>query len=228
MFSLRSCLKFKTGLGFTLIELLIVIAIILILIAIALPNFLAAQLRAKVTNARGCLQAYRTANEAYQSDHFRYAPDVDGSENIPGTNRPWETVMFLPPYGLRCSESEICTYVMLTTPIPYIKDFCYEPFIPQRDVSLRGKDLSLFEYATYEASGGGPRNLREPYVAGIRYGLRYVMISLGPDLAYDYDYTSGWTSLGQRHFFGGSPAYSPTNGTKSRGDLILSNRGHEG
>ena len=37
--------------GFTLIELLIVIAIILILIAIALPNFLEAQMRAKVTKA---------------------------------------------------------------------------------------------------------------------------------------------------------------------------------
>ncbi|MBW7937580.1 MAG: prepilin-type N-terminal cleavage/methylation domain-containing protein, partial [Candidatus Omnitrophica bacterium] len=34
--------------GFTLIELLIVIAIILILISIALPNFLEAQMRAKV------------------------------------------------------------------------------------------------------------------------------------------------------------------------------------
>lgn len=39
--------------GFTLIELLIVIAIILILIAIALPNFLEAQIRAKVTKAKG-------------------------------------------------------------------------------------------------------------------------------------------------------------------------------
>lgn len=39
--------------GFTLIELLIVIAIILILIAIALPNFLDAQARAKVTKTEG-------------------------------------------------------------------------------------------------------------------------------------------------------------------------------
>jgi len=38
--------------GFTLIELLIVIAIILILIAIALPNFLEAQIRARMTRAK--------------------------------------------------------------------------------------------------------------------------------------------------------------------------------
>ncbi len=41
--------RMRARTGFTLIELLIVIAIILILIAIALPNFMEAQMRAKVT-----------------------------------------------------------------------------------------------------------------------------------------------------------------------------------
>lgn len=47
--------------GFTLIELLIVIAIILILIAIALPNFLEAQIRARVTKAMGEMRSLSTA-----------------------------------------------------------------------------------------------------------------------------------------------------------------------
>ena len=47
--------------GFTLIELLIVIAIILILIAIALPNFLEAQERARVVRANGHLRTMETA-----------------------------------------------------------------------------------------------------------------------------------------------------------------------
>lgn len=47
--------------GFTLIELLIVIAIILILIAIALPNFLEAQIRARVTKANGEMRSLATA-----------------------------------------------------------------------------------------------------------------------------------------------------------------------
>ncbi|MBK7496794.1 MAG: hypothetical protein IPI28_15885 [Candidatus Omnitrophica bacterium] len=49
-------------------ELLIVIAIILILIAIALPNFLEAQVRAKIANARGELKTLVVATESYRID----------------------------------------------------------------------------------------------------------------------------------------------------------------
>lgn len=51
--------------GFTLIELLIVIAIILILIAIALPNFLEAQIRAKVVRAKGEIRTIAIAMDSY-------------------------------------------------------------------------------------------------------------------------------------------------------------------
>ena len=47
--------------AFTLIELLIVIAIILILIAIALPNFIEAQNRARVTTAKANQRGIKTA-----------------------------------------------------------------------------------------------------------------------------------------------------------------------
>src|SRR3989304_5226232 len=78
----RERLKNKPGRnGFTLIELLIVIAIILILIAIALPNFLEAQVRAKVANARGELKTLVTATEAYLIDWKGKEPKT----NYPGT-----------------------------------------------------------------------------------------------------------------------------------------------
>ncbi len=51
--------------GFTLIELLIVIAIVLILIAIALPNFLEAQERARVARAKGNLRSIATAGHEH-------------------------------------------------------------------------------------------------------------------------------------------------------------------
>jgi type II secretion system protein G len=58
--------------GFTLIELLIVVAIIGILAAIAVPNFLNAQIRAKVARCKSDLKALGMAEEQYFLDNNRY------------------------------------------------------------------------------------------------------------------------------------------------------------
>ncbi len=60
--------------AFTLIELLIVVAIIGILAAIAVPNFLNAQLRAKIARVEGDLRAMKTAIEMYRLDQSGYPP----------------------------------------------------------------------------------------------------------------------------------------------------------
>jgi len=214
--------------GFTLIELLIVIAIILILISIALPNFLEAQLRAKITSTKGCLQAYRTAQESYHTDFKMYVPDVDGSELVRGAK-----VTYAVKYGagarIDCGASEICTYRMLTTPIPYMKRPCYEIFYMPLDKAVSSKRLNFFEYATIWAQGAGPGGAYDTYEAGSKYGIYYVFVSVGPDRTYNYNYSNqAWEYIGSRKYFGSSPAYSPTNGTLSVGDIIVSNRGHEG
>ena len=61
--------------GFTLIELLIVIAIIAILALIAVPNFLEAQTRAKVSRVLADMRAYATSLEAYMADYGAYPPE---------------------------------------------------------------------------------------------------------------------------------------------------------
>ena len=51
--------------AFTLIELLIVVAIIAILAAIAVPNFLEAQTRSKVSRTKADMRAMATALDHY-------------------------------------------------------------------------------------------------------------------------------------------------------------------
>jgi type IV pilus assembly protein PilA len=58
--------------GFTLIELMIVVAIIGILAAIAIPNFLRFQLKAKSSEGKTNLAAIRTAEESYYSEFGTY------------------------------------------------------------------------------------------------------------------------------------------------------------
>ena len=89
--------------GFTLIELLIVVAIIGILAAIAIPNFLMAQVRAKVARAMADLDTCANAGETYFVDH-NYYPVTDPGGFLPHT---------------------------LTTPIAYLSNInLYDPFDP--------------------------------------------------------------------------------------------------
>jgi type IV pilus assembly protein PilA len=62
--------------GFTLIELMIVVAIIGILAAIAIPNFLRFQLKAKSSEGKTNIAAIRTAEESYFAEYGNYVSAI--------------------------------------------------------------------------------------------------------------------------------------------------------
>jgi len=111
--------------GFTLIELLIVVAIILILIAIALPNFLEAQIRAKVTKSQAELRSLLIAFESYSLDWKVYP------------NRTEQDFSTQPTVDRGMLK--------LTTPVAYIQELPRDPFCPS--------DIDDDVVQTYEAGG---------------------------------------------------------------------------
>ena len=100
--------------AFTLIELLIVVAIIAILAAIAVPNFLEAQVRSKVSRAKTDMRTIATGLESYRLDNNAY---------------PIVRAHFL--RGEQYNRGGIHDVTDLTTPIAYLSTVdCADPFQP--------------------------------------------------------------------------------------------------
>jgi type II secretion system protein G len=147
------------GRAFTLIELLIVVAIIAILAAIAIPNFLEAQVRAKVSRVRAEMRMLATALEAYRIDENAYPPYL-----VPPGTRLQPTSRRLRP---------------LTTPIAYVTS------IPPDIFAIRTRDpnYDAFDYVDEES----PKELfSPPWDYQWTYGYAWIMNSMGPDLINQY------------------------------------------
>jgi type IV pilus assembly protein PilA len=73
--------------GFTLIELMIVVAIIGILAAIAIPNFIRFQLKAKSSEGKTNLAAIRTAEESYFAEYGAYVSADPSPPTVADNNK---------------------------------------------------------------------------------------------------------------------------------------------
>ncbi len=189
--------------GFTLIELLIVVAIIAILAAIAIPNFLEAQIRSKVSKAKADMRTATTGLESYFVDHNKYPNDVEAGW-------PWYFT------------------VQLTTPISYLTSTnLLDPF---RDTHVRTGHVywRRYRYINYPANlygwgglgpswiGWRPSVTESECLAGMRKYCMWKLSSAGPDRFISYDSEHG--------FFTNEMVYDPTNGTVSIGDIIRSQK----
>lgn len=204
--------------GFTLIELLIVVAIIAILAAIAVPNFLEAQIRSKVSRARSDMRSLATALESYYVDTNTYpaltltlnqTPDNNLSASL--TNLPGRT------FRLRQSPNVLST---LTTPIAYITSYFSEPFSDTRGLTFRyyadraGWILGSFGPDTDQLVGGD----MDWNAGSVDFSDHDTTI----ETIYDSRVSNPSTLLltGASSGTGkGSYTYDPTNGTVSQGDL---------
>ena len=190
--------------AFTLIELLIVVAIIAILAAIAVPNFLEAQIRSKVSRVKSDLRTIATGIESYTVDYHK--PMYDGE---PGQ----------PHFGWVSSLKQ------MTTPIAYLSSVPADVF---QDSSMTEVDsapgttffldhpsdtIHSYDYGTayWENVYGDPaveQRWRESFGSSL-----WKIGSCGPDKQFQPE---------PHLFYGFGNDYDPTNGTISEGDIYRS------
>lgn len=162
--------------GFTLIELLIVVAIIGILAAIAAPNFLNAQIRAKISRTYADENALSTALEMYRLDIGAYPPEDFQKQEVRNFTK----------------------LTRLTTPIAYMTTIPRDPFNQISDSPSFPEPP--IPYATYHyTSKNDSRNSPDPSWWGT---YSWNLMGYGPDRVpsnwqgLDYDATNGLVSLG--------------------------------
>ncbi|MGI8906495.1 MAG: prepilin-type N-terminal cleavage/methylation domain-containing protein [Candidatus Sumerlaeaceae bacterium] len=214
-------------LGFTLIELLIVVAIIAILAAIAVPNFLEAQVRAKASRAKSDLRTIITALETYMVDENKYpvpryilklqTPLNSGCQFAPGGQHETGNA------GSFIAGSNVAG---LTSPIAYLTSIPKDPFaisafdnlhddLAYQNIDIwcepgQGIPLPTAESTTPGGGGNGQSNFFTGTTAAdlrAKYGS-WIVRSIGPDKTFNsaaqpYDSTNGsisWGDIYRTHF----------------------------
>lgn len=197
--------------AFTLIELLIVVAIIAVLAAIAVPNFLEAQTRAKIARTQADMRSLATAIESYMVDNNKY-PTSAGMSKSTG----------LIEYPLTAYQGKKYTNIWagacLTTPVAYITGQPEDVFMTEEmDNVNRYFFFRNFRWMRDFAEATGQTLGKSPQNHNIKFGEWFFMAA-GPDK--DRLDIAGTTNAS-------TAMYDPTNGTVSNGDIVRSQKSPE-
>ena len=204
--------------GFTLIELLIVVAIIAILAAIAVPNFLEAQTRAKVSRALADMKTIDTGVNLYALDHNKVPPSNLGNDT-------WR----YPMDGNGWIRSWRHRLLPVTTPIAYLTAVPLDAFgkgNPYQSFGMDKTEFEVYQYCEdYYMSWAMRRGLSPPHAPNAGYvsydaerrDVAWRLISCGPDNVFNYSDTRipaspWWVKDGM--------PYDSSNGTVSHGDVF--------
>jgi len=206
--------------GFTLIELLIVVAIIAILAAIAVPNFLEAQTRSKISRTMSDMRSVGVALEVYATDYGTYPM----TRFTQGAYAGWLMI-----HGDINVGSDGYIGSRLTTPIGYMSRLPTDYF-NSRMMLGRNIDYNLGYSFWTDILKPGMSNYRtrdfENWFALMRSHLgslfpehpNWVLESCGPNLMW-------WGGQGLGNLTPDAYLYDPTNGTISHGMISHSDQG---
>lgn len=201
----------KKRIGFTLIELLIVVAIIAILAAIAVPNFLEAQTRAKVSRVKTDLRTQAVAIESYVVDWNTLPRDSDSDLDRE----------YVADYHLKANGA-----TQLTTPIAYITSLLQDPFTPPGSKDVTGGAADGYRIGSgtwsYPANNATPPDHQSAFAVMQANGksMAYVTLSPGPIKKRErMGYKCFPFRATDANEQGQYVPYDPTNGTISAGDI---------
>ena len=177
--------RFTTTRGFTLIELLIVVAIIGILAAIAVPNFLSAQTRAKTARVKAEFKTVANAMQAYRIDQNKLPPMADRGRLF----RHYRVSNFL------------------TAPVSYLNSVPNDPFQVKEDPFGLIDDQRLFPRYRYHNVRTLIRDNDVVDIPATNIDLEvfgeWRLLSLGPDRIYQgytrYSPSNGVVSRGDMY-----------------------------
>ena len=188
--------------GFTLIELLIVVAIIGILAAIAVPNFLNAQIRAKISRVQADQKAYSIALESYNLDHGNY---VGTGAYIWRITTPVAYIAGLFPDPFAPAIEGRFNFVHALDPFYFITTY------PLNDSGYESLVADFNIWTGYQNNWANGSN--DPWPRGkVRYQIRGIGPNKFNEYGMRYDGSNGLNSNGDLNYFGPGNLNRPYGG----------------